>query len=398
MSSSVIQRNPFVKPAIPPANSHRNIELWNQAVKENFSPFVRRKRILKGNRKEFRTELMNLFPILQSGELIDALLDAVRMCRKSIYRDSAASHSHQIAHFEDTSRADGHWLSLCASSRQLDPDAGLEDKVSFTLRQIDSVIEGCLKPHLRSLFGFAHFLAHGNNPTRVRDIGECVADWPRGIAPKLAPLMKDKNFGISISQWRNIAAHRTHARIDSTRFRATYGKKVKKTVEFDLAELERIFEWSRGVLAVCRMANVITYLEFMSELHCMGLPNVPVRFDAFMISLAHSLRTVGFTYAAERRDGHQLAVLFEDDLCRESRHAIIHLSQVLDEVALVSNSDVALRDVVKRVAVALVSKEKTAYASAAVDVNVALQWLSRRLSQKKYVSKIDFWIGATSAS
>ncbi len=101
---------------------------------------------------------------------------------------------------------------------------------------------------------------------------------------------------------------------------------------------------------------------------------------------------VGFTYVAEKQVDGQLAVFCEDDLKREPIHAIVHASQALDQLALASNSDIALRDIIKKVGIGLVTPEKKAYASALVDVDVALQWLSRKISQKQYVARINFWI------
>lgn len=387
-----MHQNPFIRPRIPVATTHEDIELWNRAAKEAFAPFVRRRRILAENRQEFRAELVNLLPILDDPALVKALLEGVRMCRKAIYLNSAASHAHQIAHFSDTCRADGNWLSLCAFTKSLGPNVDLADRVGQIMTRIDALAEGCLKPRIKYLFGFAYFLAHASHPARVSNFGECIENWPIGIASSLRRLMVDPIFGVSISQWRNIAAHRNYVRTGPDLFEATYGRKTRKTLAFSFAELEAVLAWSKRLLAVCRMASVIICLEFMPELQRLGLPDISIRFDAFMISLSHSLRMVGFTYVAEKQVDGQLAVFFEDDLKREPINAIVHASQVLDQLALASNSDIALRDIIKKVGIGLVTPEKKTYASALMDVDVALQWLSRKISQKQYVARINFWI------
>jgi hypothetical protein len=387
-----MRRNSFIQPRIPVANTYSDIEIWNHAVKDAFAPFVRRRRILVESRQEFRAELVNLLPILDYPAFTKALLEAVRMCRKAIYLNSAASHAHQIAHFPDTSRADGNWLSLSASTKPLGEDADLADRVTQTMAGIDALAEGCLKPRIRWLFGFAHFLAHGSYPARARDFGEYIANWPAGIARNLRGLMEDPIFGVSISQWRNIAAHRSYLRAGPHFFQATYGKKVKRTLTFDFAQLQAVLAWSKQLLAVCRMADVIVHIEFMPELQRLGLPEVSIRFDAFMISLSHSLRMVGFSYVGEKQADGELVVFYEDDLKREPKHAIVHASQVLDQLALASNSDIALRDSIRKVGIGLVTPEKKTYASASVPVDVALRWLSRELSQKQYIAQIAFWI------
>jgi hypothetical protein len=140
------------------------------------------------------------------------------------------------------------------------------------------------------------------------------------------------------------------------------------------------------------MADVIVHIEFMPELQRLGLPEVSIRFDAFMISLSHSLRMVGFSYVGEKQADGELVVFYEDDLKREPKHAIVHASQVLDQLALASNSDIALRDSIRKVGIGLVTPEKKTYASASVPVDVALRWLSRELSQKQYIAQIAFWI------
>ncbi len=388
-----MRRNPFIDPRIPVASSHTGIEAWTDAAKEAFAPFVRRRSVLVRHRDLFRTELVNLYSVLDHPPSARALREAVRMCRRAIYTDPPRAHAHQINVFPDTSQADGRWLALFMSTKPLDSDADLADRAAQVMDLIDGIAEGCLKPRMFYLFGFAHRLSRGVYPNGDYDFGRSVAEWPAGATPTLRRLMDDPIFGLSISQWRNIAAHRSYKRIGPDLFEATFGKgKNKKSINFDYGRMESVLSWIKQLLAVCRMANVIVDIEFMPELRRHGLSHAALRFDAFMITLSHNMRMVGFTYLGEIRGGNRLTVLYLDDLSRDPTDAIVHASQVLDQLALVSTWDLALRDEIEEVGIGLVTAQGEAIATAVVKVDAALKRLDRQLSLEEYIDQIEFWL------
>lgn len=392
-----MRRNPFIFPRVPVATSHADIETWTRATKEAFAPFVRRRSVLVKHRDIFRTEFVNLIPVIDHPPSARALKEAVRMCRRAIYIDPQAAHAHQIKLFSETSHADSHWLALVTSTKQLDLNADLADRAAQLMALIDGIAEGCLKARITYLFGFAHRLAHGVFPLEMHDFGRCIAEWPVGVAPNLRRLMEDPIFNLPISQWRNIAAHRSYRRIGPDLFEATYGRaKVKKSVNLSYGQLDEILAWTKQVLGVCRMANVIIDIEFMRELRRHGLPDPALRFDAYVMTLSHSMRMVGFTYFGEIQSNKQILVLYRDDLSRNPRDAIVHASQVLDQLALASTSDITLQDTIEEVGIGLVASEGDTYASAVVKVEAALKKLDQELSLEEYIHQIDFWLSPNS--
>lgn len=250
--------------------------------------------------------------------------------------------------------------------------------------------EGCIKPRLHFLFGFAKFLNNGAYPTQSQDFGSYIANWPLRLAPKLKSLFYDPIFRVPINQWRNIAAHKDYRQIGANIFELHFGKTNPTTCQFTFEQLELVLVWAKGLLSVCRMAEVIISIEFMPELKQAGLQNPIIRFDAWMIGLSHNLRMVGFTYISELQDGGELKIMFSDDLQRSPRDAIIHLSQALTQIALAVSSDVGLQDNVTTVGVALCTKDEKEYASAQVSVDIALQHMNRNLTQKQYIYEIEF--------
>lgn len=382
--------NTFIESRIPIASTHRDIEAWTEAAKQAFSPFVRRKRVLWNWREIFRTELVNLTPITEDPTLSAALLEAVRLCRKAIYASPSKAYAHQIAMFSETAIADYRWLNLCASIKIMDADTDLADRAAQHLASIGTFSEGCIKPRVQYLFGFAYYLTEGVYPTRSSDFGTCIANWPFGQAPTLKKLYSDPIFGVPISQWRNIAAHKDYRRTGANLFEASYGRANPRTIHFSFEELESVLVWAKNLLSVSRMANVIIDIEFMPELKREGLSEPDVRIDARMISLAHNLRMVGFTYVVERNEHGKLALVFTDDLKRNARDAIIHLSQALTQLALAASSDVALRDEITEVGVDLCTKNKKVYASAHVSIDAALRHMDHKLTQQQYIHQIQF--------
>lgn len=386
-----MRRNMFVSPRIPPAISPSDIEFWTQATHTAFRPFVRRRAVLTQHRHVFRVELLNLLPILADARLTDALLESVRLCRMAIYSAPRESFAHQIALFPETSQADERWLSLVASTIFLDPSADLADRASQLMTVLDTMVEGCLRPRLAFLFGFAHCIRTGAFPEQKMDLGMYIAQWPDGLADGLRGLMNDPFFGLPISQWRNIASHKNYRRVGHDLFEATYGKNQPKSIQYSFSQLQAIVEWVLQLLAVCRMAQVIIDIEFMRDLKRMGLRELPIRLDAFLIGISHNLRMVGFSYVGEERDVASYEVLYHDDLVRNPRDAMIHASQILDQLSLAVSSDIGCGGSVQRVSIGLLSSEGVKFASASVDVEMALRFLDRDLTLEQYANRVDFW-------
>ena len=161
-----------------------------------------------------------------------------------------------------------------------------------------------------------------------------------------------------------------------------------------MASLRRTtLDWAVKALNTLRLATVIVYMEFMADLLAEGLPADPtIRLESWLIHLFHNLSLVGFFCVSYRMIQTTFTIDLVDLQRRPVRDAIIHASQVLDQLSAAVRSDPAVRPSPERVSVRLVGEEARVHAEASVDVSNAIARSEGRLTMKKYVACVDFWI------
>lgn len=368
------------------------VEDWNEAVRLFFGPYFRRKSLLKSQREMLRTELINLAKILPHRENTELLKLLLSTYRSAIRVDRNGSYKFMSLLFPDTVTADEKWMSLFISHTQLPAEASLTDRVYQNFDLLDAVLEGSYKLHLRLLYGFSRKHAGSPFPSNVRrlDFGEMAANFPPTSSSRFQLLLEDPEHHIKVNQWRNIAAHKSFVMKSSRTFELEYGKTNPRMKRTTLASLVRTVRWAVLSLNTLRLATVIIYIEHMKELKVAGLQDVPLRLESWITGLCHNLGTVGFRCESYGEHQRQFTLVLRDVLGRPIKDAIVHASQVLDQLSLGLDSALSHRVRVKRACVALVDGEGRVQATASVDIKVALASLNRKIKLKRYVSQIDF--------
>lgn len=374
-------------------NAEYTIEEWNEAVKYHFGPYVRRKSILHHYRQQFRTELINLAKIQPYSQYTNLLSWLLKLYRSAIRKNPKSALAFLVDRLDDIVASDSRWMSLSTTRVPLPKETPLQDQVFRVFNELDTVLEGCFKLHLRIAYGFATGDASGTFPTNVQsiDFGNLVARWPVSITAQAALLLKDPEYGISISQWRNIAAHKNFRMKSSRTVGVEYGpasSRHTKTITF--AGLKRTLHWSVLTLNTIRLCNTIIYLEYMRDLHSIGLPKPTIRLDALMMTLCHNINLVGFRCLSYSKPEPTFTINLTDEYERPLDEAIIHASQFLDQLCVAATNDLTYRKRVKRVSVQIFSRggEKLATASAGVDT--VLAFLDGKIKQKTYINQVDF--------
>ena len=363
-------------------------------VREEFGPFVRRKSILSRYREVLRTELMNLRKIERTPQCMRLLLKLVRLYRRELTNDRVASLQQLIALFPGTVTADENWMSLFMRA-ETPPSESMYDLVHAYFDWMDVILEGCHKHHFRKFYAFALHRHSGGFPSDVttRDYGALVAGLPQFVRSGFRYLCEDPEHGIAVSQWRNIAAHKSFAVRSSRTLDVTYGRAPSQvTVRITTASLRRTLDWSVKALNTLRLASVIVSLEFMRDLHAAGLPVPSLRLDSWLTHLLHNLRLVGFHGVAHRIDRNMFTIDLVDAQNRPVRDAIIHASRVLDQMSVALHSDPAACPRPKRACVRLVDVIGAVVASASVETANALAHSEGKLPLEEYVACVDFVI------
>lgn len=366
---------------------------WNESVRMNFYPYVRRKSILNNNREILRTELINLARIMPYDEYSNLLRRLLRKYRSLIYRDQNATLKFFFDCFKSTVKADERWMNLFMTIDILPRKAPLVDRVFQRFEILDTILEACYKPHLRIVYGIAAREQTGHYPVDIQSktLGRLLDFIPETYSRKAQILINDAEHQIPINHWRNIAAHHSFALQTRSSINITYGTNPRVSKRITYACLKRIIDWSILCLATVRLASVITYMEFMSDLKAFGLPdNVLLRLESYLVGLIHNLYIVGFECRTYFNEKSTFILTLRDRLNRNPMDAIIHASQVLDQLSVAIDFDPASRYRYKMAAVRLVDLKGNYLAQASVNVKYGIAFSKKELSISKYIEKIIF--------
>jgi hypothetical protein len=370
----------------------RTVEEWNSAVRQLFGPYVRRKSILGRDRESFQSELVNLAEIEAVPDYSDLLRRILRKYRSIIRADHDAALDFLVRCFESTSRADEHWMSLFMTQPLIAQSSRLYDRVFQKFAILESILEGCYKLQLRVVFGFAARDRTGQFPSDIggRDFGTLLSFIAEAYSSRAHLLIDDPVYGIPVNQWRNIAAHKTFTIISGDAIEIRYGRSTPRSQYIGLTTLDQIINWAKRCLATARIANMIIFLEYMTELRTIGLPTVPLRLESYLVTLCHNLAIVGMecTGYAEEHDAFVLSL--RDGLGRAFRDAIIHASQVLDQISAVLEADPTTRGRFQSSVVRLLDERGACLASALIKVDDAIAFTDGKLSLKNRLERTKF--------
>jgi len=377
-----------------PVELNPDVTDWNAAVRREFGPFVRRKSILFKYREILRTEVINLRKLARSPECMKLLLQLVRLYRRELTSDRVALLQQLVTLFPGTGTADENWMSLFMRAER-SPSSSLQDQVQAQFDWLDVVLEGCHKYHLRILYAFALHKHNGNFPADVvsMDYGALVGGLPQWARSSFAYLCEDPEHGITVNQWRNIAAHKSFVIRSSRTLDVTYGRGANRTTKrLTTASLRRAFDWSINALNALRLATVIVYLEYMEELQGAGLKDPTMRLDSWLTHLFHNMRLVGFYGVSHTLNAKFLTIDLFDTQSRPVRDAIIHASQVLDQLSVAVDSDPAIRPRPERACVRLLNDDGSVAAGASVRTVDAITHSEGGSTLQQYINSIDFMI------
>jgi hypothetical protein len=271
-------------------------------------------------------------------------------------------------------------------------ESRLYDYAFRSLSTLENMLEGCYKLHLRVLYGFAVFNGTGHFPSdaAASDFGALCPPIKLAVLAQAKWLVEDPMYGIAVNQWRNVAAHKSFSVVSDTMLEARYGRNTVTSFQMASASLSEVIGWARRCLLVVRMANLITCLEYMEEIKRAGAPNAPIRIESFLTNLCHNLRMVGFECTGTQEEGDLFTLLIRDRLRRNFAEAIIHASQVLDQMSVAIESDPTIASRFKRSMVRLIGEDEEHVASASIKLEDAIQWALGQISTEERLKRTRF--------
>lgn len=370
---------------------------WKDAAFTLFSPYFRRPTQLRANIDSFLVEMRNFARFLESQDHLELFRWCLALHRRVLRADRSRAYETMHQSFQNLQSSDERWMNLFQMTSPLGPGAAPQD-VAFQLFQtIDGVAEGCFKPQLQIIYSFAMREATGAWPQNVKslDFGVLVENFPARLRIEVPVLLRDEDLRIRVSQWRNIAAHKSFKLSGPKTVEVTYGKGTPKTSRLGLQRLRGISRWLIQTHSAVRLANTITFIEHMHELVALGQPNTERPLAVTVLDVGHRLSTVGFEvtgWVVRKGEGRMTVI---DRLGRDPREALIHASQQLVNLSIGILSDVASRSRVNKVSIQLDLPDGRGFESARVTVSDADAFSLRKISLKAYVDRVE-WAFSTS--
>jgi hypothetical protein len=129
----------------------------------------------------------------------------------------------------------------------------------------------------------------------------------------------------------------------------------------------------------------------MPELHALGLPSIESRLSSTLLNIIHGLSTVGFEAAgwqSVKRDG---ILSVKDRLGRPPRDALIHASQMLDQLSVGILLDPSTKNRFDRAGISLVLEDGSCFGTALVPVQIADAFTRSKVNLKEYMENIQ-WV------
>ncbi len=371
---------------------------WSVATRSAFTPYFRRQRQLGKNIDSFHVELRNLARIALFPEYTDLLSWCLRLHRRVLRFDRQGAYENLLKYFANMQTSDDRWLNVFETSAPLETGAAIHDRVYQLFSTIDGVAEGCFKPQLQILFSFAQRCSGNPWPNDVTklDFGALVGEFPSTLRAQAPILLADPDLSIPIHQWRNIAAHKTFQLVAPRTIEIKYGKGTVQVRRLGIHRLRKVWHWLLRIHTATRLANTITYIEHMPELHALRIPTIDIRLSATLLNIAHNLSTVGFETVAwkcVKRDG---VLVVRDRLGRPAQHALIHASQMLDQLSIGILLDPSTQNSLDRAGISLALQDESHYGTALVPVQVADAFTLGKIDLTEYMDNIQ-WVVEKSA-
>jgi hypothetical protein len=263
------------------------------------------------------------------------------------------------------------------------------DATSYKFDLLENILEGMYKIRFKLLYTITYLIENNKIiDSKIIGFGEMINLFPARFINQAKLYLKDPLFAININQWRNIAAHKSYeVKID--KINLEYANKSKISITHE--EFEIIGDWIIGVYNALRLAEIITYFNYIPELNKMFTikNNRPMRFDALIFEMIFNMTVIGFKFKSTSETDNTFSIIFEKNEEKDLLKSIIHVSQCLDRIAFYLSLDDFYKDNYKFVS-AKIEEENEIKAVAKVNIKTALQKVRREITRDEYMNAIEF--------
>lgn len=365
---------------------------WKQAAIAEFMPYFRRPTQLRKNLDSFIIELRNLARIAQDPEYLSLLRWSLKLYRRVLRADRVGAYKILFELFDNLGASDAYWLHMFQNTNLLGRSAETRDVMFQIFETIGGIAEGCFKPQLQILYSFAVRDASGAWPGSVNslDFGALIGGFPQEHKVMATMLLHDPDLKLTVSQWRNISAHKSYRLIGPKTIQITFGKRTPQSRRLGLHRLRATCRWIQKIHHALRLANTIIFVEHAAEILALGSPKLERPLAASLTQIAHDLSTVGYEVISWKELKKVGTLFICDRYGRPPVEALIHASQQLVALSIGMIFDVTKVTSISRVAIQLQLPDENAFGRASISVSTADAFSRGKITLQKYMDEMKW--------
>lgn len=372
-------------------NEQFYLEEWNQFIRDVFYQYFKDEKTFLRNKELLRAEVINYVKHIAKKEEYENLFkEIVDVFYVAIIKKPSEIFKELAINLEKVSNTDNLYLNFYI--QQLEKNISNytpRDFAIYYFQVINELLEGCFKPRFELFFQIYKVGLENTIPNiSTKNFGDLVDK-----INNFDKLLKDPIFNISISQWRNISAHKNY-KITKNNITVEYGRKDNRKIQLlSHKELKEITFWINSVYSILRLAEVIIYLNYTEEIMATDeAKNIDfdIRTESSLMHIIHNLQIVGFKF----HSFNTIENIFELSLYikqnKNIQESIIHASQVFVQIAIALDLDEFQKEKFEHLRINILNDYSIKVASASVDVKICLDYSYGKINMSSLISKIIF--------
>jgi|WetSurMetagenome_2_1015567.scaffolds.fasta_scaffold203789_1 hypothetical protein len=370
-------------------NSEYSIEDWNELIHTIFYEYFENIKTITANKEILRIEIIN-YSILQKNGFIGLMNNTFYYYDNIICKGDVFEYLKDT--FDEQSKIDYYWMTLCNTQKHIS-ELYEVDKIDYLFQEINSVLEKAFQPRLRHLYNFILINKKKSIDENV-SFGSMVDTFPREFE-LCENYLYDPIFNIKISQWRNIAEHKSYY-INQNNILLSYGTGLKNKTTIEFKELDETFNWIKNVYYALRLAQTLIYIKYIPKLkkeYNLKCGN-DVRFDSLMTIYLQNMADVGFKYVNSTIIGKKITYDFLQNTNEDIQKSIIHCSQTFGHIAFSLENDPFMKGKINTICIRNISTDNNqVLAMAEVEMKDVSNFIKKKMSLDDYIKLIYFKIG-----
>lgn len=277
-------------------NDNYSVDDWNELIRNTFKQYFLDESVFEQNKEILRTEFVNYCLISESGEYLKLFKNSIKFYNQLRAKSNSDFCLLFAEHFNNLCGSDMKWTNYVLTQTDFSKYTK-RDQIIYKFKVIEDILEGCFKSRFKLLYNVEVLNKNVNYPyVDNLDFGKYVSNFVDSDN-KFNLYIYDPIIKLKISQWRNIATHKTYE-VEKEHIKLIYGKGRIKEVEISYNDFEKILKWVKLTYYSLRLSQVITYLSNPKIYKLINQKNIKIdlRFEQWILHIIHNLQIVGFQF------------------------------------------------------------------------------------------------------